>query len=98
MGLIYDNKSCKTIKAKERHQIVPKVFIKNSVRKLFIEEKKGMETISSSRTVCLLDTTSSIFYLLHKHQNTIDTRFEHGTKILNDDNTNLDSFQIQFFV
>jgi hypothetical protein len=90
--------------AKERHKIGQKFLQSlnsgdtNSVKKFLVEENKGVEEDWNSRTICLMDATSSMTHLLHKCKNTVDLMFERASKILKDYNIIPDSFQIQFVV
>ncbi|UJR17604.1 hypothetical protein I4U23_004500 [Adineta vaga] len=73
----------------------------NSVQKFLIEENRGAGGTSRSRTVCLMDATGSMTYLLHKCKNTVDIMFERTSEILKDHGMNpdsFDSFQLQFVV
>jgi hypothetical protein len=95
------------VQVKERHKTV-QMFLsnlnsenKNSVRhvtQFLVEENKGAEGIWSSRTVCLMDATGSMYHLLHKCKTTVDIMFERASGILKDNNISSDSFQIQFAV
>ena len=57
--------------AKEKHQVAQKFLSNlysgdiNSVRKFLVEENKGADPNSESRTVCLMDATSSMVHLLN---------------------------------
>ncbi|CAF2542951.1 unnamed protein product [Rotaria sp. Silwood2] len=90
--------------AKDRHKIARKFLSDlhsgdiNSVKEFLIEENKGVEGISNSRTICLMDATGSMSHLLHKCKNTVDIMFERAAEILQDNNISPDSFQIQFVV
>ncbi|CAF4833495.1 unnamed protein product [Rotaria sp. Silwood2] len=69
----------------------------NYVKKILVKENKGANKASSqSRTICLMDATVSMTYLLHNCKNTVGTVFERTTEILRDNNISEDSFQIQF--
>ncbi|CAF1389902.1 unnamed protein product [Rotaria sordida] len=70
----------------------------DSIRKFLIEENKGAESTSSSRTVCLMDATHSMSHLLQKSKNTVGIMFECASAILKDNNISSDSFEIQFVV
>ncbi|CAF4449380.1 unnamed protein product [Rotaria sp. Silwood2] len=70
----------------------------NSIRTFLIEENKGVEGTSSSRTVCLMDATGSMSHLLQKSKNTVGTMFERASKVLKENNISSDSFEIQFVV
>ncbi|CAF1341009.1 unnamed protein product [Rotaria sp. Silwood1] len=90
--------------AREKHKIAKK-FLSNlisgkidSVKTFLIEENKGVEGSYTSRTVCLMDATGSMYYLLHKCKNTVDIMFERASAILKEQNIKSDSFQLQFVV
>ncbi|CAF4513141.1 unnamed protein product, partial [Rotaria sp. Silwood2] len=90
--------------AKERHKTA-RDFLSSlhsgdidSIRKFLVKENKGVENISKSRTVCLMDATGSMIHLLHKCKTTVDIMFERVSKILEEHQISSDSFQIQFVV
>ncbi|CAF4705970.1 unnamed protein product [Rotaria sp. Silwood1] len=69
----------------------------------FHTEKVDIEDVKKegfyiSRTVCLMDATGSMYYLLHKCKNTVDIMFERASEILKEQNIKSDSFQLQFVV
>ena len=90
--------------AKEKHQVAQKFLSNlysgdiNSVRKFLVEENKGADPNSESRTVCLMDATSSMVHLLNSCKNTVSTMFERASEILKDNSISSESFQIQFVV
>lgn len=90
--------------AKEKH-LRSQAFLNNlcsgntdSIRIFLIEENRGVVHRSRSRTVCLMDATGSMTYLLHKCKNTVDIMFERASEILRDNGMDSNSFQIQFVV
>ncbi|CAF3383520.1 unnamed protein product [Rotaria socialis] len=70
----------------------------DSIRTFLIEENKGVEGTSSSRTVCLMDATGSMSHLLQKSKNTVGVMFERASIVLKANNISSDSFEIQFVV
>jgi hypothetical protein len=90
--------------AKERHLSARKFLLNlnlgdiESVRKFLVEENKGAEGNSNSRTVCLMDATGSMTHLLHKCKNTVDIMVSRASEILEDNGISSNSFQIQFVV
>ncbi|CAF4322129.1 unnamed protein product [Rotaria sp. Silwood2] len=87
--------------AKDRHKIARKFLSAlhsgdiDSVKGFLIEENKGIADTLNSRTICLMDATGSMSHLLHKCKNTVDIMFERASEILQDNNINSDSFQLQ---
>ncbi|CAF4095909.1 unnamed protein product [Rotaria sp. Silwood2] len=90
--------------AKEKHQVAQKFLSNlysgdiNSVREFLVEENKGADLNSESRTVCLMDATGSMVHLLNSCKNTVSTMFERASEILKTNNISSESFQIQFVV
>ncbi|CAF2829116.1 unnamed protein product [Rotaria sp. Silwood2] len=90
--------------ARKRHKIGLKLLssIKSgkidAIRRILIEENKGVEGSSVSRTICLMDATGSMSHLLQKSKNTADIMFKRASTILNENNIDSDLFQIQFVV
>ncbi|CAF2540249.1 unnamed protein product [Rotaria sp. Silwood2] len=90
--------------AKSRDKISQEFLLKlksgdiDSIRKFLIDENKGVEGTSSSRTVCLMDATGSMSQLLQKSKNTVDIMFERAITILKDANISSDLFEVQFVV
>ncbi|CAF3762063.1 unnamed protein product, partial [Rotaria sp. Silwood1] len=90
--------------AKKRHEVGQR-FLENlisgktdPVKQFLIEENKGAEGTSSSRTICLMDATGSMSHLLQKSKNTVGLMFERAAEILKMNNISADSFEIQFVV
>ena len=87
--------------AKERHKIGQQFLSSlrsedvNAVRSFLIQENKGVEGTSSSRTVCLMDATGSMSHLLQKCKNTVGIMFERASAILKENGISSDSFQLQ---
>ncbi|CAF3125798.1 unnamed protein product [Rotaria sp. Silwood2] len=90
--------------AKEKHYIAKK-FLSNLisgnidfVKDFLFHENKGVEGSYISRTICLIDASSSMYCLLHKCKKTVDIMLERISEILKCFNLTSDLFQIQFVV
>ena len=90
--------------AKERHKIGQQFLTSlqsgdiASLKAFLIQENKGVESISVSRTVCLMDATGSMSHLLQKCKNTVNIMFERASAILKENDISTDTFQLQFVV
>lgn len=90
--------------AKEKHKAADKFLLNlhsgniDFVRNFLIQENKGAEGNHRSRTICLMDATGSMFYLLHSCKQTVGTMFQRTSQILKDNNIDSNSFQIQFAI
>jgi hypothetical protein len=100
----YDNNKKFVEHAKIKHKVA-KQFLSNltngeidAVKAFLTEENKGAEGSTTSRTVCLMDATGSMYALLHKCKNTVDIMFKRASEILQVHNIPPNSFQLQFVV
>ena len=90
--------------AKERHEIGQQFLISlqsgdiASLKEFLVQENKGVESVSVSRTVCLMDATGSMSHLLQKCKNTVNIMFERASAILKENDISTDTFQLQFVV
>ncbi|CAF3079102.1 unnamed protein product [Rotaria sp. Silwood2] len=100
----YDNNRKFVEHARIKHEKAKKLLSNlttgklDAVKEFLAEENKGAEGSTTSRTVCLMDATGSMYALLHKCKNTVDIMFERASKILQEHNISSNSFQIQFAV
>lgn len=90
--------------AREKHGIAQKFLSSidsnniSAIREFLVMENRGVEVVSKSRTVCLMDATGSMTHLLNSCKNTVSTMFDRISQVLVDHNIKSDSFQIQFVV
>lgn len=90
--------------ARESHQTAQRFLSSlysadtSAVRKFLVNENKGANLVSTSRTICLMDATNSMNHLLNSCKNTVSTMFNRTSEVLKDHNIESDSFQIQFVV
>ncbi|CAF4908972.1 unnamed protein product, partial [Rotaria sp. Silwood1] len=90
--------------ARKRHEVGQKFLSSlnsgniDAIKQFLIEENKGVEGSSISRTICLMDATISMSHLLQKSKNTVGTMLKRASAILTENNINSDSFRIQFVV
>ena len=97
-----NTKYVKTIK--DKHNLTTQ-FIQNIfkgemdlVKNFIIKENEGVETKSSSKTLILLDATSSMDILLDHTKKTLETMFQLVSDVLKEANFSSDSFQIKIAV
>jgi len=97
-----NTKYVKTIK--DKHNLTTQ-FIQNIfkgemdlVKNFIIKENEGVETKSSSKTLILLDATSSMDILLDQTKKTLETMFQRVSDVLKEANFSSDSFQIKIAV
>jgi energy-coupling factor transporter ATP-binding protein EcfA2 len=66
----------------------------------FIEERNNVKVVSSlcSRTICLLDGTTSMSHLMQKSKNTVKAMFENGSAVLKDHGVSENAFKMQFVI
>ncbi|CAF4640605.1 unnamed protein product [Rotaria socialis] len=70
----------------------------DDIKMFLVEENKGAVGSPTSRTVCLMDATGSMYALLHKSKNAVDIMFERASAILKEKGFASNSFEIQFAV
>lgn len=68
------------------------------VKQFLLEENRGPECQSCSRTIILMDATGSMNHLLQKTRNNVGTIYERACEVLREHNISADLFQIQFAV
>ena len=70
----------------------------NSVKEFIINENKGAETESQSKTLILMDATGSMGLLLDQTKKTLEVMFQRVSDVLKENNFSANSFQIKIAV
>ena len=89
---------------KEKHnlttQFIENIFKgeMNLVKDFILKENKGAELESKSKTLILMDATSSMYLLLDQTKKTLETMFQRVSNILKENNFSTNSFQIKIAV
>ena len=92
-------------KARERHKAT-QTFLKNillnndskEIDQFLLKMNKGVEDISCTRTLVLMDATGSMSSLLRKAKTTVRSMFDRAADVLKVHNIPEDSFQVLFAV
>jgi hypothetical protein len=89
---------------KDKHNLTTQ-FIQNIfkgemdlVKNFILKENEGGETKASSKTLILMDATSSMDLLLEQTKKTLETMFQRVSDVLKEANFSSDSFQIKIAV
>ena len=70
----------------------------NEVRDFLIQENKGVQIESNSKTLILMDATASMYYLLEKTKKVLVTMFERVSEVLDENGLSENSFEVKIAV